>query len=47
MMPYTVVYPNGTQQQFYVRAVAEMYAQIRGGRVVGVPHLILVDKRAA
>jgi hypothetical protein len=47
MMPYTVIYPNGRQQQFYVRAVAEMYAQINGGRVVGVPQLKLVDKLAA
>jgi hypothetical protein len=46
-MEYTVVYPNGTEQKFYVRSVAEMYAQIRGGRVVGKPQLILVDKLAA
>jgi hypothetical protein len=46
-MAYTVVYPNGRQQQFYVRAVAEMYANINGGRVVGKPQLILVDKLAA
>ncbi len=46
-MEYTVIYPNGRQQQFYVRSVAEMYAQIRGGRVVGRPQLILVDRRAA
>jgi hypothetical protein len=46
-MAYTVVYPNGTTQKFYVRAVAEMYAQLRGGRVVGVPQLKLVDKLAA
>ncbi len=46
-MEYTVIYPSGQQQKFYVRAVAEMYAQIRGGRVVGKPQLILVDKRAA
>ena len=47
MMPYTVIYPNGRQQRFYVRAVAEMYANINGGRVVGKPQLILVDKLAA
>jgi hypothetical protein len=47
MMPYTVIYPSGTQQQFYVRSVADMYAKIHGGRVVGVPPLILVDKLAA
>jgi hypothetical protein len=46
-MAYTVIYPNGRQQEFYVRAVAEMYANINGGRVVGKPHLILVDKLAA
>ena len=47
MMPYTVVYPNGRQQEFYVRAVAEMYATINGGRLVGPPQLKLVDKLAA
>ena len=47
MMPYTVIYPNGTEQKFYVRSVAEMYAKIHGGRVVGVPQLKLVDKLAA
>ncbi len=46
-MPYTVIYPNGTQQKFYIRSVAEMYAQINGGRVVGKPELKLVDKLAA
>ena len=46
-MAYTVVYPNGVQQQFYIRSVAEMYAKINGGRVVGPPQLILVDKSAA
>jgi hypothetical protein len=46
-MAYTVVYPNGTTQQFYIRAVAEMYAQINKGRVVGKPLLKLVDKLAA
>ncbi len=46
-MEYTVVYPDGSQQQFYVRSVAEMYAAINGGRVVGRPQLILVDRRAA
>jgi hypothetical protein len=47
MMDYTVIYPSGRQQQFYVRSVAEMYAKIHGGRVVGVPQLKLVDKLAA
>jgi len=46
-MAYTVIYPNGTQQQFYIRSVADMYARINGGRVVGKPQLILVDKLAA
>ena len=46
-MEYTVIYPNGTQQQFYIRSVAEMYASINGGRVVGKPTLKLVDKLAA
>jgi hypothetical protein len=46
-MAYTVIYPNGSQQQFHVRSVAEMYAKIHGGRVVGVPQLKLVDKLAA
>jgi hypothetical protein len=46
-MGYTVIYPNGTEQKFYVRAVAEMYAKNGGGRVVGKPQLILVDKLAA
>ena len=46
-MEYTVIYPNGTQQKFYVRAVAEMYATINKGRVVGKPELKLVDKLAA
>ena len=46
-MAYTVIYPNGTEQQFYIRSVAEMYAQINGGRVVGKPQLKLVDKLAA
>jgi len=46
-MEYTVIYPNGNSQKFYVRAVAEMYATINGGRVVGKPELKLVDKLAA
>jgi len=47
VMSYTVIYPNGSQQQFYIRSVAEMYAKINGGRVVGKPELKLVDKLAA
>jgi hypothetical protein len=46
-MEYTVVYPNGTEQKFYIRSVAEMYAKTNGGRVVGKPELKLVDKLAA
>jgi hypothetical protein len=46
-MGYTVIYPNGTEQKFYIRGVAEMYARTHGGRVVGKPQLILVDKLAA
>ena len=46
-MEYTVIYPNGTQQKFYVRSVAELYASINGGRVVGKPTLKLVDRLAA
>ena len=46
-MPYTVIYPNGETQKFYIRSVAEMYAQINGGRVVGKPELKLVDRLAA
>ncbi len=46
-MAYTVIYPNGSTQKFYIRAVAEMYAKINNGRVVGKPQLILVDKLAA
>lgn len=46
-MAYTVIYPNGTTQQFYIRGVAEMYARTHGGRVVGKPELKLVDKLAA
>ena len=46
-MEYTVIYPNGSSMKFYLRAVAELYAQINGGRVVGKPELKLVDKLAA
>ena len=46
-MAYTVIYPNGTQQKFYIRSVAELYARINGGRIVGRPELKLVDKLAA
>lgn len=46
-MLFTVIYPNGTQQKFYIRSLAEMYARTHSGRVVGPPQLILVDKLAA
>jgi hypothetical protein len=46
-MPYTVIYPNGTQQQFYIRSVAELYQTINGGRIVGVPQLTIVERKAA
>ncbi len=46
-MEYTVIYPNGTEQKFYIRSVAELYARINGGRVVGKPQLVLVDRLAA
>jgi hypothetical protein len=46
-MEYTVIYATGRTQKFYVRSVAEMYAKINGGRVVGPPQLKLVDKLAA
>jgi len=46
-MAYTVIYPNGSSQKFYIRSVAELYASINGGRVVGKPQLKLVDKLAA
>jgi hypothetical protein len=46
-MEYTVIYPNGTQEKFHIRAVAELYASNKGGRVVGKPVLKLVDRLAA
>lgn len=50
-MPYTVIYPNGTEQKFYIRSVAEIYANLYKGRVVGKPQLKivvnLVDRLAA
>lgn len=42
-MEYTVVYPNGTEEKFYIRAMAELYASNKGGRVVGKPQLKIVD----
>jgi hypothetical protein len=46
-MPYTVIYPNGTEQKFYIRSVAEMYAAVNKGRVVGRPQLTIVERKAA
>jgi hypothetical protein len=46
-MPYKVIYADGREQNFYIREMAEMYARIYRGRVVGKPQLILVDKLAA
>jgi hypothetical protein len=46
-MNYTLIKPNGTEQKFYLRSAAELYQQIHGGRIVGVPQLKLVDLRAA
>ena len=46
-MNYTVIYKDGSEQKFYLREMAELYAGIYGGRVVGKPQLILVDKLAA
>ena len=46
-MPYTLIMPSGRRMQFYVRAVAEMYQTINGGRLVGPPDLRLVDRLAA
>jgi hypothetical protein len=47
MMNYTLIKPNGTEQKFFLRSVAELYQQIHGGRIVGVPELKLVDRLAA
>lgn len=46
-MNYTVIYPDGTQEKFHIRAVAELYASNKGGRIVGKPQLVLVDRLAA
>jgi hypothetical protein len=46
-MNYTLVKPDGTEMKFYLRSVAELYQQIHGGRIVGVPELKLVDRLAA
>ena len=47
MMEYTLIMPDGREMKFYLRAVAELYQQINGGRIVGKPQLKLVDKLAA
>jgi hypothetical protein len=41
-MKFTVVYQDGSEQQFYIRGVAEMNARLYNGRVVGQPALTLV-----
>jgi hypothetical protein len=46
-MPYTLIKPDGTRMQFYIRSVAELYLSINGGRLVGPPDLKLVDRLAA
>lgn len=46
-MEFTVIYATGKEQKFYIRSVAEMYANLYGGRVVGKPELKLVDRLAA
>lgn len=46
-MPYTVIYPNGTEQKFHIRGVAELYASLYQGRVVGAPQLTIVERKAA
>ena len=46
-MNYTLIKPNGDTMKFYLRSVAELYQQIHGGRIVGVPELKLVDRLAA
>ncbi len=48
-MEYTLIKPNGTEMKFYLLAMAEMYQQINGGRILyqGRPMLKLVDKLAA
>jgi len=46
-MEYTVIYPSGQQQQFYLRSVAELYASLHKGRVVGKPTLTVVERKAA
>jgi len=33
-MPYTVLLPNGTTMQFYIREVANIYATMHKGTVV-------------
>ena len=44
---YTLIKANGEQMKFTVRAVAELYQSLYGGRIVGKPQLKLVDKLAA
>ena len=46
-MNYTLIMPNGKEMKFHLRAVAELYQTINGGRIVGIPELKLVDRLAA
>ena len=46
-MQYTLIKPDGSEMKFYLREMAELYCTIYGGRVVGKPNLVLVDKKAA
>ena len=46
-MNYTLIMPNGKEIKFFLRSAAELYQQIHGGRIVGVPELKLVDRLAA
>ena len=34
-MKYIVIYSDGTEQMFYIRGVAEMYARLYDGRISG------------
>lgn len=46
-MNYTLIMPNGKEMKFHLRAVAELYQTINGGRIVGVPQLTIVERKAA
>jgi hypothetical protein len=44
---FTLIKANGEEMKFTVRAVAELYQTLYGGRIVGKPQLKLVDRLAA